>query len=116
MTLDLNLSHQAARPATKHYRIGVVGAGFIMRDVQLVAYRNAGYNVAAIAARRVPQAREVAQFRGIPKVYEDWRELVADPSSKCRISLCHRAGGEICWKQRVIPLTLRCAGAAAPWC
>ena len=80
MTVDLNLNHQAPRPATKHYRIGVVGAGFIMRDVQLVAYRNAGYNVTAIAARRVPQAREVAQLRGIPKVYEDWRELVADPS------------------------------------
>src|SRR5437016_2900282 len=80
VTLDLNLNHQAPRPANKHYRIGVVGAGFIMRDVQLVAYRNAGYNVVAIAARRVPQAREVAQLRGIPKVYEDWRELVADPS------------------------------------
>lgn len=80
MTLDLNLNHQPPRPEHKHYRIGVVGAGFIMRDVQLVAYRNAGYNVAAIAARRVPQAREVAQLRGIAKVYEDWRELVADPS------------------------------------
>jgi predicted dehydrogenase len=78
--MDLNLNHQPARPADKHYRIGAVGAGFIMRDVQLVAYRNAGYNVAAIAARRPEQAREVAALRGIPKVYDDWRELVADPS------------------------------------
>jgi predicted dehydrogenase len=80
LTVDLNLNHQAPRPADRHYRIGAVGAGFIMRDVQLVAYRNAGYNVAAIAARRPEQAREVAQLRGIPKVYDDWRALVADPS------------------------------------
>ena len=80
MTLDLDLQHQAPRPADRHYRIGAVGAGFIMRDVQLVAYRNAGYNVAAIAARRPEQAREVAQLRGIPEVFDDWRELVADPS------------------------------------
>src|SRR5262249_54034602 len=64
----------------KHYRIGVIGAGFIVRDVQLVAYRNAGYNVVGIAARNVERTREVAQLRGIPKVYEDWRELIADPS------------------------------------
>jgi predicted dehydrogenase len=63
-----------------NYAIGAVGAGFIMRDVQLVAYRRAGYNVAAIAARRPAQAREVAELRGIPKVYDDWRELVADPA------------------------------------
>jgi predicted dehydrogenase len=80
LTVDLNLSHQAPRPADRHYRIGAVGAGFVMRDVQLIAYRNAGYNVAAIAARRPEQAREVAQLRGIPKVHDDWRALVADPS------------------------------------
>ena len=76
----LDLNHQAPRPADRRYAIGAVGAGFIMRDVQLVAYRNAGYNVAGIAARRPEQAREVAQLRGIPKVYDDWRELVADPA------------------------------------
>jgi predicted dehydrogenase len=72
--LDLDLHHQAPRPARKGYRIGAIGAGFIMRDVQLVAYRNAGYNVAAITNG------EVARLRGIPQVYENWRELVADPS------------------------------------
>jgi predicted dehydrogenase len=77
---DLNLNHQPPRPADRHFAIGAIGAGFIMRDVQLVAYRNAGYNVAAIAARRPEQAREVAALRGIPKIYDDWRELVADPA------------------------------------
>ena len=76
----MQLHQQAPRPARKHYRIGVIGAGFIVRDIQLVAYRNAGYNVAAITARRPEQAREVAQLRGVPQVYNDWRELIADPS------------------------------------
>ena len=80
MAIDRDLHHQAPRPVQKQYRIGVVGAGFIVRDIQLVAYRNAGYQVAGITARRPAQAREVAQFHGIPRVYEDWRELVADPS------------------------------------
>ena len=81
MTVDLNLNHQPPRPEDKHYRIGVVGAGFIMRDVQLVAYRNAGYNVAAIARAACPsRPARWPQLRGIPKVYDDWRELVADPS------------------------------------
>jgi predicted dehydrogenase len=80
LTLDPDLQHQAPRPADRHYRIGAIGAGFIMRDAHLVAYRNAGYNVAAIAARRPEQAREVAQLRGIPQVFDDWRELISDPS------------------------------------
>ncbi len=79
MTIDLDLHHQAPHPVKKDYRIGAVGAGFIMRDVQLVAYRNAGYHVAAISARRPAQAREVAQLRGIPVVFDRWEELLADP-------------------------------------
>jgi predicted dehydrogenase len=79
MSLDLNLGHQPPPPPKKDYRIGAIGAGFIMRDVQLVAYRRAGYNVTAIAARRPEQAQEVAQTRGIPKVYDHWRDLLADP-------------------------------------
>jgi predicted dehydrogenase len=78
--LELDLRHQACRPVKKDYRIGAIGAGFIMRDVQLVAYANAGYNVVGIAARRREQARETAELRNIPRVYTDWRELIADPT------------------------------------
>ena len=80
MTVDLNLHHHAAPPKKKDYRIGAIGAGFIMRDCHLVAYRNAGYNVVAITSQPPEQAREVAHLRGIPKIHNSNDELLADPS------------------------------------
>jgi predicted dehydrogenase len=80
MTIDLNLEHLPVPPCKKDYRIGAVGAGFIMRDVHLVAYRNAGFNVVAIASRDPATARATAELRGIPKVYDTWQELLADDS------------------------------------
>jgi predicted dehydrogenase len=77
---DFNLNHQAALPKKRDFRIGVIGAGFILRDVQLVAYREAGFNVVAIASRHPSKAREVAELRGIPKVYDTIAELLDDPS------------------------------------
>jgi predicted dehydrogenase len=80
MTIDLNLDHVAPLPKRRDYRIGVVGAGFIVRDIQLVAYRDAGFTVSAIASRNISKAREVASLRGIPKVYDTFQELLADSS------------------------------------
>lgn len=76
--LDLNLEHMPPTPLRKDYAIGVVGAGFIVRDVQLVAYRKAGYNIQAIASRDAAQARETAALRGIPDVYENAGRLVEE--------------------------------------
>lgn len=50
-----------------------------MRDVQLVAYRNAGFRVAAIASRTPELAIEVAAIRGIPKAYETVGQLLDEP-------------------------------------
>ena len=80
MGVDLNLEHVAPLPKKKDFRIGAIGAGFIMRDIQLVAYKNAGFNVAAIASKIPSETRQAAELRGIPKVYDTWQELVADPS------------------------------------
>jgi predicted dehydrogenase len=80
MNIDLDLNHAIPRTEGKDARIGVVGAGFIVRDVQLVAYRQAAFNVAAIASRSYEVAQEVAGVRGIPRVYETVDELVADPA------------------------------------
>jgi hypothetical protein len=80
MEVDLNLEHVPPPPPKKDYRIGAIGAGFIMRDIHLVAYRNAGYNVVAITSKPPEQAREVAQARGVPKAYDSTEELLADPS------------------------------------
>ena len=78
MNIDLNLEHLPVPPRKKDYRIGAIGAGFIMRDIQLVAYKNAGFKVVAIAAKDTAQARDTAELRGIPTVYDAWQELLAD--------------------------------------
>jgi predicted dehydrogenase len=75
----LNLLHVPA-PPQKTYRIGAVGAGFIMRDVQLVAYRNAGFEVAAITSNSTSEAEKAASLRGIPNVYASLDEMLAHPT------------------------------------
>ena len=59
--LDLNYPSRLC-PQRKDWRIGCVGAGFIMRDCHLVAYRQAGFNPVAIASRNpAPRARSRAR-------------------------------------------------------
>jgi predicted dehydrogenase len=77
---NFDLGHVPAPPLRKDYKIGVIGAGFIVRDIQLVAYRNAGYEVVGIASRSQETAREVANQRGLPRAYGSIQELLADPS------------------------------------
>ena len=78
--IDLDLDYLPPPPARSDFTIGAVGAGFIMRDVQLVAYRNAGYNVIAITSRTPEIAREVAELRAIPRVYNSLDEMLNDES------------------------------------
>jgi predicted dehydrogenase len=68
------------KPPARSHPIGCVGAGFIMRDVQLVAYEDAGYDVAAIASRTPEHARAAARRRGVPTVHDDVDALLDDPS------------------------------------
>jgi predicted dehydrogenase len=60
--------------------IGCIGAGFIMADCHLVAYRAAGLNPVAIAGRTPDRPRAVAERHGIPSVYDDCEGLLADPA------------------------------------
>jgi predicted dehydrogenase len=78
--LDLDLNYPVSKPLRSDFGIGAVGAGFIMRDVQLKAYADAGFNVAAITSRTPEIAREVADLRTIPRVYETLEEMVQDPA------------------------------------
>ena len=80
MTIDLDLGHMPPPPKKKDFRIGAVGAGFIMRDVHLVAYRDAGYNVVAIASAHPESSRAVADRHAIPGVYDTYQQLLADDS------------------------------------
>lgn len=66
-------------PRRRDWRIGCLGAGFIMRDCHLVAYRNAGFNPVAIASRNPASASEVAARHDIPTV-ESIDALLANPA------------------------------------
>ena len=79
VSVDIDLDYEPQFPERRDYGIGLIGAGFIVRDVELVAYRNAGFRVVAIASRTAAKAEEVARVRSIPKVHRHWKELLADP-------------------------------------
>lgn len=61
------------------FAIGIIGAGFIVRDCHLPAYREAGFRVEGIASRTEARAQEVASARGVPRVFADYRDLLAAP-------------------------------------
>jgi hypothetical protein len=67
-------------PRERRVGIGCIGAGFIMADCHLVAYRDAGFTPVAIASRRPEQARQVAAQHGIARTYDTYVELLADPA------------------------------------
>ena len=51
-----------ALPENTEEGIGILGAGFIVEDCHLVAYRDAGLNVRAIASRQLERALKVAKI------------------------------------------------------
>ena len=63
----------------RDYRIGCIGAGFIMADVHLAAYKEAGFPVVAIASRTPEKAAEVAKRWGIGRVHATPEALIEDP-------------------------------------
>jgi len=65
-------------PGNQSFRIGIVGAGFIVRDCHLVAYEKLGFNPRAIAALTPDECRGVADRFHIPTVHLDWKALVDD--------------------------------------
>ncbi len=77
--MSLRLDYLPRLPKDKTVGIGCIGAGFIMADCHLVAYRQAGFNPVAITSRNPERAQEAARRHDIPKVYSDYRELLDDP-------------------------------------
>jgi predicted dehydrogenase len=78
MSLDLSLDYLPRLPRRKDVGIGCIGAGFIMRDCHLVAYRQAGFHPVAIAARHPERARTVAELHGIPRCHATVDALLED--------------------------------------
>lgn len=64
----------------RRFRIGCIGAGFIMADVHLAAYAEAGFPVVALASRTRSKAEEVAARWNIKTVHNTPQALIADPS------------------------------------
>ncbi|MDF3016791.1 MAG: oxidoreductase-like protein, partial [Thermomicrobiales bacterium] len=77
--LNLDLDYGPKLGTKTDYKIGVIGSGFIMRDVHLAAYEEAAFDVVAIASRTPQNARAVAELRGIERVHDDWPDLLANP-------------------------------------
>ena len=75
-----DLGHLPVMPARRDLGIGVVGAGFIVRDCHLVAYAQAGFPVVAITSRTRETAAEVARLRGIPRVFDSVEAMLHDPA------------------------------------
>src|SRR5919199_3211691 len=76
---DRSLDYLPRLPRRKDVGIGCAGAGFIMRDCHLVAYRQAGLNPVAITSRDPANARAAAERHGIPTVHATVADLLADP-------------------------------------
>jgi predicted dehydrogenase len=62
----------------RDYRIGCIGAGMIMAECHLAAYKEAGFPVVAIASRTQAKAKAVAERWGIPTTHATPDELIAD--------------------------------------
>ncbi len=64
---------------SRDLKIGCIGAGMIMAECHLAAYKEAGFPVAAIASRTRENAAKVAERWGIAKVHDTPEALIADP-------------------------------------
>ncbi|MFO0851611.1 MAG: Gfo/Idh/MocA family oxidoreductase [Gemmataceae bacterium] len=76
MTLPIDIAPRL--PQRRDWRIGCAGAGFIMRDCHLVAYRQAGFNPVAIASRTFSHAADAADRHSIPQVHQSLDALLGD--------------------------------------
>lgn len=76
---ELELATIPQMPKRKDYKIGIIGAGFIVKGCHLVAYQKAGFNPYAITSKSGIHAREAAEEFKIPHVYDTWQELIDDP-------------------------------------
>jgi len=76
----LGLAYLPVLPWRCEIGIGVVGAGFIVRDCHLVAYRDAGFRVVGLTSRTRATAEEVATLRELPRVFESLDAMLDDPA------------------------------------
>ena len=67
----------------KNIPICIIGAGGIVADAHLPAYKIAGFNVKGITNRRKAKAEALAQQFGIAQVYDNLSDMVAANGTDC---------------------------------
>jgi predicted dehydrogenase len=65
--------------STHRLRAGVIGAGAIGQQGHIPGFQAAGVEIAAVCDSNFARAQEVAHRFSIPKVFADYRELLAQP-------------------------------------
>ncbi|WP_437919019.1 Gfo/Idh/MocA family protein [Sphingobacterium sp. LRF_L2] len=78
----INIPYQSILPKTK-LPIIIIGAGGIVKDAHLPAYKKAGFEVHGIVNRTRSKAEALAQEFGIPHVYDSVAEAVAHAPAHC---------------------------------
>lgn len=73
-----SLVREPPGPPAPPLGIGVIGAGWIVRECHLPAYRSSGLNVVGIASRRQTQAAKLAEQFDLPRSYARWDQLLED--------------------------------------
>ena len=67
--------------ANDSVRVGLIGAGLNTRDRHIPGFQKVdGVEIVAVANRTRESGRRVADQFNIPRVYDDWRELMEDDS------------------------------------
>jgi predicted dehydrogenase len=77
---DTGLRYSPPVPLKKDCRIGILGSGFIVDECHLVSYRRAGFNPVGIASRNRENAARIAGRHMIPRVYDNYDQLLDDPT------------------------------------
>lgn len=73
----MNLDYKPRYPAKAKYKIGIVGAGEIVKHCHLPAYQMAGFEVVAICDNDFAKAQALAKAFNIPHVYTSSTELIS---------------------------------------
>ncbi|WP_069999790.1 Gfo/Idh/MocA family protein [Cellulosilyticum sp. I15G10I2] len=76
MNIDYRIDPEL--PKRMDFRIGVIGAGAIVRNCHLRAYADVGFNSYAITSLSLEESNAVAKEYNIPNVYSSWQELIDD--------------------------------------
>lgn len=72
----INYGIEPQLPKRMDFKIGIIGAGFIVRDCHLKAYSDVGFNPYAITSLDLQESQKVAEQYHIPHVYGSWKELI----------------------------------------